>query len=427
MGKRGIITLAGAVLLASCAPDPYAGKIKIRYMAWGSPEQMALEEQLCAEFNRRNPDLHVSFLKVPGSAYANKAVVMFASRTAPDVVRIDHYQFPDLVRKGYFYNLKPLADNDPDFHYSDFYPMTMEESRYNGGWYGPNTMFGPELMYYNKTLFKRAGLEDPYVLYKSGEWTWAKMLEDAVALTKKNKDGRVVQFGCTVPKFPMNVPVIWAFGGDYLTPDRKHSLVGSDGTARAYQFLADLRWKYHVAPTPAQAANSAYTFDGGRVAMDFNWSGMTPRYRAVLKDEWDVCPLPRGPVGSATMVKGNQIVVYKGSKHPKAAWRLLKFLTSAYVENELYVKNRRNMPTRIAVANSPEYLDTTKPPFQTRAYLEALADSRTLPINERWAEWTTVFLAAEDDIYSGRHPDIARRLKEAQRQIDAVLADEEGY
>ena len=77
-------------------------------MAWGNPEQMALEEKLCEQFGAENPDIEVKFFRVPGSAYLNKAIVMFASRTAPDVVRIDHYNFPDLVRKGYFLDLTRL-------------------------------------------------------------------------------------------------------------------------------------------------------------------------------------------------------------------------------------------------------------------------------------------------------------------------------
>ncbi|MBS1708715.1 MAG: sugar ABC transporter substrate-binding protein, partial [Armatimonadetes bacterium] len=340
MAKRLALVLVLAVA-GGCGADPYAGKIKLRYMAWGNPEQLKLEEELCAEFNHQNPDLHVTFIKVPNSAYANKAVVMFASRTAPDVVRIDHYEFPRLVRKGYFYNLKPLADTDPEFKYADYVDLAIDEAKYQGGWYGANTMYGAELIYYNKTMVRAAGLEDPYVLHKRGEWTWDKFREYALAMTKVDKSGRTVQFGCEIPLFPMETPVLWAFGGAMLSDDQSHVLVGSPGTIKAYEFLAGLRWKDKVAPTPAQASNAGYTFEGGQIGMVLNWSGMTPRYRAAAKGfEWDVCPLPTGPAGGKSMVKGNQLVVAKESKHPAEAWRFVKFLTSDATERKLYIENR---------------------------------------------------------------------------------------
>src|SRR5690349_8503942 len=87
---------ASAALSAGCAPRP-GGVAELRYMAWGSPEQLGVEQQLVDEFNRRNSDVRVRLFKVPQSAYLNKAIIMLASRTAPDVIRIDHYNFPDLV------------------------------------------------------------------------------------------------------------------------------------------------------------------------------------------------------------------------------------------------------------------------------------------------------------------------------------------
>ena len=86
MGRGGwILALA---ILAGCGA-PKDTRIQLRYMAWGNVEQLAIEQRIVDEFNRRNPDVHVTLFKVPGSSYRNKMIVMFASRTAPDVVRVD--------------------------------------------------------------------------------------------------------------------------------------------------------------------------------------------------------------------------------------------------------------------------------------------------------------------------------------------------
>jgi multiple sugar transport system substrate-binding protein len=415
-----------ALSLLSCAP-PDNGKIKLRYMAWGNPEQMALEEKLCEQFGQENPDIEVKFFRVPGSAYLNKAIVMFASRTAPDVVRIDHYNFPDLVRKNYFLNLSPLAEKDKGFRESDFFPTTISEGKYKGGLYGLNVMFGGEIMYYNKKLIKEAGLEDPYVLAKKGEWTYDRFLKHAIAMTKR-ENGRVTSFGCAVPSFPMNVPTIWAFGGDILTPDKKRSLLDLPGSIAAYQFLADLRWKHQCAPTPAQAAQSAYSFESGKLGMEFGWMGSAPRYNSAIKTfDWDICPIPVGPAGNVSMIKGNQIVIYRETKHPEAAWRFIRFLTSPEVEKLLYVDNRRNFPTRKSVAYSEAFLKPKVRPFQTDVFLQAVEKARELPINHRWSEWNQVLSSEQDNLYSGRERDAEIVMKRAATRINQVLADEEGF
>jgi multiple sugar transport system substrate-binding protein len=397
-------------------------------MAWGSPEQMALEEQLCQEFNRQNPDVDVQFFRVPGSAYLNKAIVMFASRTAPDVVRIDHYNFPNLVRKGYFLDLTKLAKKDPGFKESDFFPQTIHEAKWNGGFYGLNVMFGGEIMYYNKSLMKAAGLADPYELSKQGKWTYSQMLRHAIALTKIGSNGRPEQFGVAVPTFPMNVPTIWAFGGELLNKTKTKSMLDRPGSIEAYQFLTDLRWKYQCAPTPAQSAQAAFSFESGKLGMEFGWMGSAPRYNSAIKSfDWDICPIPTGPNGGISMIKGNQLVIYRESKHPDAAWRFIRFLTSPETEKLLYVDNRRNFPTRRAVAYSKEFLNPKVRPFQTDVFLKGVEGARELPINERWGEWTQVLNSEQDNLYSGREKDAGIVMRRAAAQINKVLADEEGF
>lgn len=422
------MTVAAVSCLAGCQTDPDAGKIQLRYMAWGSPEQMALEEKFCAEFNRRNPDVHVRFFRVPGSAYLNKAIIMFASRTAPDVVRIDHFNFPDLVRKDYFYDLTELARKDPGFHPDDFFPQTIREGTYRGRLYGLNVMFGGWIMYYNRTLVKQAGLVDPYVLAKQGKWTYDRLRDYAVRITKFDERGRPLRFGVAIPNYPFTTPTIWAFGGQVLSPDHKRCLLDSPGTIRAYQYLADLRWKDHCSPTPSQAANSAFSFESGKLGFEFNWMGMAPRYNSAIKDfDWDICPLPRGPFGGKSMVKGNQLVVYRESKHPDVAWRFIRFLTSPETETQLYVVNRRNFPTRKSVAYSRAFLKPTCRPYQADVYLRTVENAGELPIDARWSEWTNAFGTVQDDLYSGRERSAAVAMRRAKQKVDEVLSDEEGF
>ena len=148
-------------------------------MAWGNPEQLEVERQMIADFNRKNPDLYVKLFTVPANSYHQKMVMMLASGTAPDVMRVDMYNFPKLAKRNYFYDLTDLAVRDQDFKESDFFPAAISESKTTGRLLGLNVLGGGHVMYYNKTLMKAAGLEDPFVLSQRGEWTFEKFREYA--------------------------------------------------------------------------------------------------------------------------------------------------------------------------------------------------------------------------------------------------------
>ena len=416
------------ILIASCSPDTSANQIKIRYMAWGNPEQLALEEQLCDRFNQENPEINVKFLKVPGSAYANKTIVMLASDTAPDVLRIDHYNFANLQRKDFFLDLTDLSKKDPEFTESDFFRQCIEECKVNGRLFGLNVLFGGTVIYYNKSMIAKAGVDDPYLLWTKGQWTYDKFVDTAIKLTKKDKNGKYVQFGTSIPIFPAWTTMVYGFGGDLLSTDHTRSQLTDPATIAGLQFVADLRYKYACAPTPAQSSNSAFTFESGKLGMSFDWMGMTPRYRKAVKDFfWDVVPIPVGPKSGQTIVKGNQLVIPKHCRYPEAAWRFARFITSAKIENLLYVKNRRCFPTRKAVANSNEFLDSSLAPTQIHIFLDAVKEGKQLPIDARWAEWTTAMNNELDFLWNGRDKNAAIVADRAAKAVNKVLSEEPGW
>jgi len=401
-------------------------------MAWGNPQQLALEKGLCDDFNAQNPDVHVSFLMVPQSEYKLKAILMLASNTAPDVLRVDHYYFPTLVTKGYFYDLTDLAAKDPTFHRGDFFPQAIEECLYKNRLYALNVLFGGVIIYYNKTMFLQAGLDDPAEMAKRGEWTWDKFRECAIKMTSMASDGHYKQFGFGAPSssatFPVLASAIWGYGGDMLDKDLKHAVFDSPEAITAFQMIADFRWKDHCAPTQAQGENAMFTFESGKLGMVFDFMGMTPRYRKVIHNfQWDVCPVPSGPKGNPTLCKGNQLVVASGTKHPAEAWRFERFITSESTENNLYVNLRRCFPTRKAMAYSKAYLDSNKPPFNNWVFVKAIENSRPLPINDRWDEWMMAFNSEIDNLIAGRERDAGTVLRRAKVKVDKVLADEAGF
>jgi multiple sugar transport system substrate-binding protein len=294
--------------------------------------------------------------------------------------------------------------------------------------YAMNVLFGGVQIYYNKSLFKAAGLPDPYQESKAGRWTWDKFIEAAVRLTKR-EGGRAVQFGTNMMTFPQYTNLIWNHGGELMNPEMTRLTVYSDENARkGIAAFADLRWKHQCAPTPADNALSAFTFESGKIAMQWDWSGVSPRFRRnVKKFEWDLVVPPTGPVGDRAVLKGNQLVIYKHSRHPEEAWQFVKFMTSREAEMKLCGELRRSVPTRISVQNDTQYLQTTLPPFQTDVFLETVKRGRTLPINHRYQEWTQEYNAALDGLFNIGTDTVDEACREAERRVNKLLASEEGF
>jgi sn-glycerol 3-phosphate transport system substrate-binding protein len=77
---------------------------------------------------------------------------------------------------------------------NSFYPAFMMNSRTDGKTWGVPFQRSTVVMYYNKELFKEAGL-DP----NRPPETWADLKAAATKLTKKDASGKVTQWGVQIP------------------------------------------------------------------------------------------------------------------------------------------------------------------------------------------------------------------------------------
>jgi len=425
------------VILALVAPLAYrlswrnprkvdsSGKTIVRYMAWGYPSQLNTEQKLIDAFNAANPDLQVTFIMAPMFSYYDKVQLMLATGTGPDVLRTNPEHFKRYIRLGYFRDLEPFMAADPGYHAEDFFKISRDAALYNGRHHGIGILLTKTLIYYNKTLFDEAGIEDPWQRYRKGQWTWDDYLEVAKLLTKTDESGRPI-FGMS---FPGNVyqagTLIRAHGGDYLSPDGKKCLVNTPEAVDGVQWLKDLRWKWHVAPTPSQMALSVFSFESGRIAMELDSSGESPRLRDAIKDfRWDVAPCPRGDYDNGAGYGSHILVMNTGTKVPDAAWRFMRFMNGPEAETLLGVKLRRCIPSRRALAFSKEYLSADQSPFNMGAFVADIdAPQREFPYDERWLEWTDELTSHLDQVWLDLKP-TKQVLDEAAVRVDMILNGE---
>jgi multiple sugar transport system substrate-binding protein len=422
---RGIACglLACALFFAAvsgCARSKAAGRrTELRFCFFGGFEDWQMWKQVVREFEAANPDIKVSLLYWPGNNYEAKLQLTMAAGTAPDVIDVQDEPFAAYTHMGQFEDLEPYLKRAADeYAPSRFFPTALETFRIGGKQYGLPWNGGMLMIFYNRTLFREAGLPDP----PPRDWTREQWLEYCHRLTRdEDGDGRIDQFGTQVnPHYMYSLmPWIWMFGGDTVDPAMKRCTLDTPAGRQTLSFLRDLIYKEHVAPRSNEFTGMGgnVMFMTGRVGMVMDGVWAMPFMRQTDID-WDVTFLPRGPAGRFSRGTWDGVAMYRKSAHKEEAWRFIRFITGE--RGQYYVAHTgRAIPPRKSQASSPDFIRPDTPQHEER-FLEAMADFRTQRMPERWAEMDVVMKREMEKLLSTTG-DPAAEAKTMQRDIDAIL------
>ncbi|MBP6964909.1 MAG: sugar ABC transporter substrate-binding protein [Armatimonadetes bacterium] len=351
--------------------------VHLRMVVWGSAADEQKWNDKLKRFYEAHPDVKVRLEYIVNERTLQKLLIATAGNKAPDASVISSMWFVPAASKGLLEDLGPYVAKDRDFDLSDFYPQVVEGwGKYRGKLYAIPAGVDVTAMYYNKTMFDRYN-----VPYPDETWGWDDYLAAARKLTlDTNGDGKLDQWGTSQNWWQSYV---WANGGEIISEDKTRCLLDQPEAIEGLQWMADLRNKYHVAPTAKDMADisSVKMFTNGQTGMYFSGSWAVPLY--FDKDikgafEYDVAPVPKGPVCRATFYGGASYAVLRGSKHKQLAWELVKFMVSKEALRERAIKEQV-IPSRMSVAKSNAFLDLPGPPRHRKVFLDAIEYGRTLP------------------------------------------------
>ncbi len=172
-----------------------------------NPGDIALRRQLAAAFMKLHPGVKVQILVVPATNYDQKIQTMIAGGKPPDIFGSGDVQIPNIVSKNFALDLAPLVKRD-NYSLSDFYPQVVDGLTYDKKLVGLTDNWDTQVMYYNASLFKKAGIAAPTV-----SWTWDNFLAAANKLTS-GTGTRKTYGGLFENWFAAYFDQMWAWGGD---------------------------------------------------------------------------------------------------------------------------------------------------------------------------------------------------------------------
>ncbi len=210
-----------------------------------------------------------------------------------------------------------------------FYPALMENGKADGKTWGIPFQRSTIVMYYNKDMFRAAGL-DP----EKPPTTWEEFTSMGKKLVKKDASGKVEHWGAMIPStgYPY-----WMFGA--LTKQNSEVLMNQAGTETyfdnpgvvdALEYWQDLGNKHGVMPKGMiEWGTLRQNFLDQKTAIMWHSTGNLTTVKNKATFDFGVAKLPGNKeLGSPT--GGGNFYIFKKStaEEKQAALKLVKFMTS---------------------------------------------------------------------------------------------------
>jgi multiple sugar transport system substrate-binding protein len=363
------IVMAASVGLVACGGSGTATSKSLSGKATGvvtywDRSGIALPPAMVKQFNASHKGLKVDLVEVNTTDEPTKLATAIRAGSVPDLVGMDDIEFGTFSSEHAMTNLQSEVNGLP--YRSDLNSGQVSSVKYDGIFYGVPEYADLSVLFYNKTLFKAAGL-DP----ASAPASLAAILTDAKAITKRDHGDYGFSFGGDCPgctAFTM-LPSIYATGQDLIRGNpfsHPTATVASSSALRATLTFYRALWADGLEPKADQ------TQAGTTWGLDFEHGniGIFPGSYAIAaalqaehaKFAWGMTTIPGPTGGYSTFDGGADLGIPKGSKNPAGALVFLKWLLqkSQQVQFPKY-------------GYTPVRTDVLTPSFKSKYPLDAIA------------------------------------------------------
>jgi multiple sugar transport system substrate-binding protein len=407
LGLAALVLGAGA-----CAPGRGAREVApVTLRMWAMGREGEVVDELARDFERENPGLRVVVQQIPWSAAHEKLLTAHVGGSLPDLGQLGNSWIAE------FGALRALAPLDPMLGASE-----LGRDDYFGGIWDTNVLEGEtlglpwyvdtRLLFYRRDLLERAGVT-------AVPTTWAGWRECLAAVKRRGGTGR---YGVFLPTNEWMLPVVLGLqsGSPLLADGATRGAFREPEFRRAFEFYLGL-FRDGLAPTLGiqEIANKYQELERGTFAMmvtgPWELGEFARRLPDSLQHAWATAPLP-GPDGPGlSFAGGSSLVMFRGTRHPEAAWRLMEFLSRPEQQVRFWRLTGDLPARRAAWADTALAADP-----RTRAFAEQLQRTAPCPMVPEWEEIATrIWEQADRAIRGAATADSA--LAELDRTVGRLL------
>ena len=348
----------------------------------------------------------------------NRLVAAITTGEGADVVQIGTTWNPQLAA------MKGLARLDPAEYGSAgaFMPANYESATYKGAAYGVPWFAETRCLFYNTDHFTQAKVQPP--------GTYAELVEVGKALVKARGAGTAIAIAGNQAWDLLHnwAIVLWAFGGDLVSPDFKKATFNGPEGVQAMNWYVDLVRTGLASKACAEynQPNADAAFINGNVSMAF----MGPWNVAdIMHDnpslKYDVVEPPAGPKGRAAFSGGSNLAILAASRKQADAKAWIKFL----IRKDTLISYTLEL-THMLPATKEAFADPFFSTGVNRAFKAALEYATAYPPLGVWGsienDITGEFKAIFTDYVTGQlGPNgVQQHLNTAAQRVDVSLKNE---
>ncbi|NBD24407.1 ABC transporter substrate-binding protein [Paenibacillus glycinis] len=313
---------------ANAAANPQKEPVKVVWWHSMSGELGKAVTQLVADFNASHPDIQVE--EVYQGTYddsLNKMKASLDSKSGPSLIQV--YE----IGSKFMVDSKAITPVQ-DFIDSENYDVSNLEENILGYYTFDNKLYSMPfntsnpILYYNKDMFKAAGL-DP----EKPPATYEEVKNAAKALTKDGKTGASFAiYGWFMEQFFANQGAEYDNNGNGRTDTATESLVNADAGVKTLTWWKDLVDSKVALNLGRKTDDTKKAFLAGQIGMTLD---STASLRGIVdgaKGKFEVgtafLPKPEGAGDGGVVVGGASLWIMnnKPADEQKAAWEFIKYL-----------------------------------------------------------------------------------------------------
>lgn len=323
----GFASIFGLSSVASAATD-----LTMYYPVAVGGSLTKVVDGMVDQFEAENPDINVNAIYAGNYNDARvKALAALQSGSPAQLSVMFSIDIHELRNLDAIVAFDDVVSTDEEREWlNSFYPALMENGKADGKTWGVPFQRSTIVMYYNKDMFRAAGL-DP----EKPPTSWEELVSIGKQLTKQDSNGTVDQWGAMIPStgYPY-----WMFGA--LTKQNSEVLMNQAGTETyfdkpgviaALEYWQDLGNKHAIMPKGMiEWGTLRQNFLDQKTAIMWHSTGNLTTVKNKAKFDFGVAKLPGNKELGSPTGGGNFYIFKKSSAEEKqAALKFVKFMTSA--------------------------------------------------------------------------------------------------
>jgi multiple sugar transport system substrate-binding protein len=396
----------------------------------GFPELEPFYKWVGAEYSKSHPGVTVKVLSTSLREFEQKLTASIPSGTGPEVFDVGPYIAIKLIDAG----LLPQNPKDIDTYLKSgaWSKFSVKYVTVKGKTYGIPLMNGSRAaLFYNKTMFKEAGL-DP----NNPPKTFSELMAAAKKLTKYDSKGNIVRSGLSLrisgggsgltEKFRF---ILHNAGGDLIVPTGngkwKNGLNNKAGQA-ALKYYIDALHQYKVDDPQVKHDSDAFVTETTAMFLRESWViGEIKSKNPKLN--YGVAPMP-GWKRTATLAQPWAVYMSQQGAKSKDVREFMKFLTSENAASKLIKLSgwipERKFDSEALVKETPQYQIFVNPPKTLTYYSDPVMsafDEIQTKVTDKLVE---LFLNAK---LVNNPAGISKAMNEIGKMVDSILKRNNAY